>query len=373
MYDQNDDLETTTASIKRKMRNKSQASNQTLHKSSSLTSKKAKVDVSNEMVTTLNNAQRTTLSLSERDNQMHDEEADVINTELQRNILTMNVMKLTPLVLKSEIEENDNNIDMTRNETLLTVSGMDITRNGTVLLLDYLGTVMVFSKDCKLISTLFLEQRLLGIALIRDKTAAVSLADEKLYFVDISETASPSLEKTIYLEYLINCMTEYNGFLIVATWARPSCIIKKIDTNGKEIWSVPEKNYVSVEPMFDSPRGLATAIIADKPTVIIADVGLMKLTLLDPNNGDVLTTDINTELIDPYGVTTDKYGNFYVALYNQGQIKVWSPDLKTSRTLLQKSDLSKVPMLVLYNDVTNELLVSYEKRNFVDRFKLFDR
>ena len=369
MYGQNDDLET----IKRKRRNKSQASNQRLHQSSSLTSEKAKVDVSNEMVTTFNNAQRTTRSLSKTDNQIHGEQVGTIDTNMRRNILTMNAMKLTPLVLKSELEENDNNIDITRNERELTVSAMDITRNGTVLILDYLGTLMVFSKDCKLISTLFLTQRLLGIALIRDKTAAVSSADEKLYFVDISETASPSLEKTIYLEYLINCMTEYNGSLIIATFARPSYHIKMIDTNGQEIWSVPEKNYVSVEPMFDSPRGLATAIIAGKPTVIIADVGLGKLTFLNPNNGDVLKTDINTEWIDPYGVTTDKYGNFYVALYNQGQIKVWSPDLKKSRTLLQKSDLSKVPMLVLYNDVTNELLVSYEKTNFVDRFKLFDR
>ena len=64
MYGQNDEVET----IKRKRRNKSQASNQTLHQSSSLTSEKAKVDVSNEMVTTFNTAQRTTRSHSKRDN-----------------------------------------------------------------------------------------------------------------------------------------------------------------------------------------------------------------------------------------------------------------------------------------------------------------
>lgn len=69
-------------------------------------------------------------------------------------------------------------------------------------------------------------------------------------------------------------------------------------------------------------------------------------------------------------LTADEDGNVYALIWQTKEIHVWSVDLSESRVLLPSEDLDSNPTSMVYNGLTDEIFVSYQNCNRIDRFQL---
>ena len=244
---------------------------------------------------------------------------------------------------------------------------MDITKNGTLLVADHENkTIKVLSADNHIHTVLALPHNPYDVAVINDSTAAVTLSNNILQILNISDSFSPSVQNSIDLGFDIAGLTICEGNLVVTNWDKPECV-KMIDTNGKLIWSVYKDN--KGKKLFQYPRSVAATVINDKMTIIVTDEGNNTLTLLDAKNGNFIKTiDVNEK--SPHGITADEDGNIYVCYHETDEIGIWSADLNKCRILLSERDLHKFPQAVCFNAETDELIVGYFDRDTIDRFRL---
>ena len=98
-----------------------------------------------------------------------------------------NILELTP-------ETEPLNVKMAE-DFLCIINGMDIANNGNLLLADWNNKkVKVFSPDHKLNLTVPLTDNPFAIAVINDKTAAVSTNDKSLHILDIERSNSIQIQ-----------------------------------------------------------------------------------------------------------------------------------------------------------------------------------
>ena len=273
----------------------------------------------------------------------------------KRRLSQIGITKMEPL-----------NVKMAE-DFLCIINGMDIANNGNLLLADWNNKkVKVFSPDHKLNLTVALADNPFAIAVINDKTAAVSTNDKSLHILDIEHSNSIQIQKSLYLGYLVTGMTPVNGNLVVTRWNKPASV-KMIDISGREIWSV--SNDQNGQTLFKKPRSVISYEINGQTMVVVTDWGKDTLTVLDAETGKIIKI-IDVEERAPHGVTADKDGNIYVCYFHTKEICVWSKDFEESRILLSGNVLSSGPRDILYNEKTDELYVSYRITDQADRFQL---
>lgn len=73
------------------------------------------------------------------------------------------------------------------------------------------------------------------------------------------------------------------------------------------------------------------------------------------------TSGVYTNIISPTGITTDKFGNLYVATFSDNTITKITPDNK--RTIFLKSDMIKGPISMASDSVGNLYIANYNANN----------
>lgn len=244
---------------------------------------------------------------------------------------------------------------------------MAVTRNNLILLADWDNRkVKTASPDNKLLSSLTLSGHPSDITVINDTTAAVSTDDKKLYILDISDSGSLAIQRSVSLGYEAIGLVACNNYLVVIKWIEPRCV-EMITVTGAELWSMSRD--CNGQKLFYYPQFVTTNIINNKLTVIVTDWGKETITLLDAINEDAIKI-IDVKGKDPHGLTVDNNGNVYVCCRRSGEICVWSGDFTQSRVLLSGSHLQPNLVDIVYRGKTDELFISYLGKNTVDRFQL---
>ena len=272
------------------------------------------------------------------------------------NITQINVNKVSSLDIRLK---KDKKTCFTRD--------MAVTSKGVLLISDWDNkSVKAFSQDNKLLSCLTFSDATYGISVINDQTAAVSTYDNKLHILNISDPANISINRSVFLEYLVTGVTQYKGNLIVTKFDEPQCV-KMIDLNGKEKWSVSVDH--NGQHLFAKPYAVIVSTCNDKSTVIVSDRGKHTLTLIDPNDGHLIKTiDVTGKW--PHGVTCDNDGNIYACFKGSKEICVFSPDFEKSRILLSGSNLRGYPQDIVYCGNSDVFYISYYKNDTVECFQL---
>ena len=92
------------------------------------------------------------------------------------------------------------------------------------------------------------------------------------------------------------------------------------------------------------------------------------LTLLNGETGD-FRRQLKNKM--PFSVTSDTSGNVYVCYRETQEISVLSGGMTEEKILLSIQDgLSGYPEVIVYDDKTQRLLISYYDTDNVDSFKL---
>ena len=161
-----------------------------------------------------------------------------------------------------------------------------VTANGILLVSDRSNkSLKVFSQDNKLLSSVRLSDNCFGVTVTKAATAVVSTRDKKLHFVDISDPASASVQRSISLGYWVVGVAAYDDNLVVTRFEEPVGV-KLIDMNGRELWSV-EKGPDN-QMLFAKPFDVVINKTKDVDTVVVSDWSEASLTILDASNGTLL-------------------------------------------------------------------------------------
>ena len=264
------------------------------------------------------------------------------------------------------LKESSLNTTLDEDERPCQLSGMDVTSDGTVFIVDYINkAVKVFSAANELLCVLSMFEVPSDIAIINDTTAALS-SHYELYILDISDLTSISVQRSLPLGFWIKSMTLCNDFLVVLKLGEPRCV-KMMDLEGHELWSTSTDRYGQF--LFEKAYALTATIINQKTTILVTDWKKNMIAMLDASTGDhIRTVDVKGK--SPHGITADGEGNVYTSYHRTKEVCLWPTDFQQFRTILTSKDLSGSPLFVMYNDSFNELCVSYNTKDKVDRFCL---
>lgn len=300
-------------------------------------------------------------------------ESEKEDKEKHRDISIIQAAKKTPMNARSR--EDDQICD---------IWGMAVTTSGSLLILDNGNeSVRIMSLDNHVQSSLTIPAQLNRVAVINDKKAVVFTTQMKgmpmyetdhIHILDISNEASISVLRSI--RGYCRGICPYKNYFIIATDYFPSGV-KMIDYSDTELVSIaqgrliwPKLNSTST---FRNPCGIVKQFRGTRSTVVVNY--MYTIATLDASTGDIINT-ATLELIDYHTkvyvsfLTTDDYGNVYGFVSPCNEIRIWSPDLQESKTLLSATELRSDPISMIYNDETEELYVSYRSSDFIDRFQL---
>ena len=245
--------------------------------------------------------------------------------------------------------------------------GLDVTKNGILVVSDIKNRkVKVFSPKYRFLSSVLLPGQPYDVTVLNDKTIIATVDQEKCFIIDISNPASIYVENSLAFGYFVTGMTTYDGKLVVIRWNEPRCV-KMVTLDGKELWSTMHDNTGQL--LFRSPYSVATTEFKGQPVVLVTDWSKETLTLLHASDGRFVDK-LELKSLGPRGLSLDSPGNIYICCSKSAEIRVLSPDLKGDRVILSRRELQPDPMDILYNDTTDELLVSYKAGDQVDRFQL---
>ena len=250
------------------------------------------------------------------------------------------------------------------------VSGLAVTDNGTLLVVDYYNrTLKVFSQDTTLVSSVPLSDWCNDVTVTEDDIAVVSTRDKTLHFLDISDPpTSASVQRSVTLGYVVLAITTTHKDKLVVTVDTTPRSVRMIDMNGKEVWSVSKGP--DNQQLFDAPWYIVTSKINDTEAVIVSDYRKEALTLLNANNGSLLKI-VDMKGKYPRGITVDNGGNIFVACSRTREICVWSNDFTKSRTLISRKDLEGTPNCIAYSSSTDTLYIGYgDDCDYIERFQL---
>ena len=278
-------------------------------------------------------------------------------TEAMPNIKKeVQVTKLQPLMGKAP--NNKMNCDIT---------SMCVTGGGTLLLSDYNnGSTKVLSPEKGLLYSVSLSKKPLAIAKIDELTAAISTDDRKVHILDISKLTDITVKWSFHLNYLVSGMAPFNGHLVVVSKRKQPCIVKLIDIDGHELWSLSAKPYV--KECFNSPESVATIPYNGEETILVTDSGNGNIRFINAVGDIIKTIDCNGK--GPYGLTTDNKANVYVCCNRTNEIYIYSSDFQQRNLLLSASDLPSNPRYIVFCENSCVLYVSSTLGNTIARYEL---
>ena len=248
------------------------------------------------------------------------------------------------------------------------ITGIAVTRDERRIIVDYANMkAKLFSKDMKFLSSISLTSPPWDIAMINDKQAVVTTHDNSLITLDILGTKL-RIRTTTQLPYDVLGLTRYNDKLIVTSPCSKPPSVKLISLNGRVYWSVSVNQ--EDQPLFTTNLYVSSHGDGTSSTVVVTDSGNGTLTLLNGNTGEVVNRH---QLLEKYprGVTTDSTGKVYVCYWGTREVSVLSDTLSKEKILLTRKDgLTSGPQAITYDDITCQLIISYDIDNNIDFFKL---
>ena len=237
------------------------------------------------------------------------------------------------------------------------IKGMAITKDRRLLTADnYNNKVKMFSHDMKFLSSVSVYDPPRDIAAINEIEAVVTTVNKSLVILAISGSHL-SIKTTTPLPYDVHGISRYNDKLVVTSpYCKPPSV-KLIDQTGRVYWSVsPDQQG---QPLFRWPWYVSSSGDGRSSTLIVTDWGNHTLTLLNGDNGEIITRRQLKEKY-PNGVTTDSAGNVYVCYRETFEVAVLSGNLSEETILLSAQDgLSDLPEAIVCDDEAHQLTISY--------------
>ena len=314
-------------------------------------------------------------------------ESDSESNENERHITIIRAAKKTPV-----------NVRAREDHKICDIRGMSVTVSGNILILDNGNgcvriispgsreqqSLTVESADNREQASLAIPAELVFVAVIDDKKAVVSTMQMKgstlydsdhIHILDISNENAITVLRS--LKGYCRGICPYKNYLILATDYYPAGV-KMIDYSDKELQSIAGARMIWPVGYVSSPYPHPSGIVQQyrgKRSAVVVNYNMNSIVIQNANDGAIINTArlgaISTHTSAYVScLTTDVNGNVYGYVGPCNELRVWSPDLQESRTLLTEKDFGGDPMSMVYNDQTEELYVGYRNFDFIDRFQL---
>ena len=283
----------------------------------------------------------------------------------------LSVIKATK-INSFDVKQNDD-------EDRCWITGIAITNDKRTFLVDRSNKkVKVFSKDMKFLSSVSLVHRPWDIAVITDQELVMTNDNKELVILNMSRGFFAALFGTQHqlsiksrwkLEYGVHGITNYKDKFIVACPDTELSSVKLIDQTGKIYWSVSTDQQG--RQLFQWPLYVQYHKTGTNPSVVVTDRQKNTVTVLKTDAGDIVTTHQLEGFKWPRGVTTVKAGKICVCYSGTDEVATLTDDLTETRIILTRTDsTADFPYAIMYDDATNQLLVSYHYVDRIDCFKL---
>ena len=222
------------------------------------------------------------------------------------------------------------------------ITGITITPSGQRLVVDNNNRkVKLFSQDMRFLSSVSVPDYPWDITMVNDREAVVTMY-KSLVFLEVTDTQL-RIKHTIKVPFDCLGITHSNGKLFVSA----TTTIHALDLRGTELWSVGRSLFKS---LFKNAWYLSSN--SDDQWIAVTDYDKRNITILDTNNGAVITSRQLKHCDGLLGVSVDMSGNIFVCA--RPNIVVLSSDLKNEHVLLKDA----WPRAIAYDKMKHQLTIS---------------
>ena len=236
------------------------------------------------------------------------------------------------------------NIKTDEDNRKCSITGITITPSGQRLVVDSNNwKVKLFSPDMTFLSSESLPRYPWDITMVND-TEAVVTVDQYLVFLEVTDTQLRIKHK---IEMPFNCygITHSNGKLFVTDSEK----LHALDLRGTKLWSVGQSLFKS---LFQSALYLSSN--SDGRWIAVTDYDKKTITILDTNNGRVITSRQLKNCYGLLGVSVDMSDNIFVCA--TPNTVVLSSDLKNEQVLFNNE--GDFPKAIAYDKMKHQLIIS---------------
>ena len=220
------------------------------------------------------------------------------------------------------------------------ITGITITPNGQRLVVDRNNLkVKLFSQDMTFLSSVSMPGHPWDITIVNDREAVVTV-EQSLVFLEVIDRQL-RIKHTINLSFDCLGTTHSNGKLFVTDSEK----LHALDLRGTELCPVRQS-------LFQYARYVSSN--SDGRWIAVTDYDKNTITILDTNNGAVITSRQLKNCDGLSGVSVDMSDNIYVCAGRN--IFVLSSDLKNKHVLLKMGD--PWPQAIAYDKTKLQLIIS---------------
>ena len=225
------------------------------------------------------------------------------------------------------------------------ITGITITPSGQRLVVDNINRkVKFFSPDMRFLSSVSVPVYPWDITMVNDREAVVTVG-QSLVFLEVTDTQL-RIKHTINLSFYGLGITHSNGKLFVTD----SETIHALDLRGTKLWSVGRSLFKS---MFTN--ALYVSSNSDGRWIEVTACDKNTITILDTNNGAVITSRQLKDCNWLFGVSVDLSHNIFVCA--NPNIVVLSSDLKNEYVLFNMEGDN--PQAIAYDKMKHQLIISH--------------
>ena len=229
--------------------------------------------------------------------------------------------------------------------TICNITGITITPSGQRLVVDSNNRkVKLFSQDITFLSSVSVPGHPWDITMVNAREAVVTVR-QSLVFLEVTNTQL-RIKHTIKLSFVCFGITHSNGKLFVTD----RTTIHALDLRGNELWSVGRSLFTS---LFKDAWYVSSN--SDGRWVAVTDYDKRTITILDTNNGAVITSRRLKHCDGLSGVSVDTSDNIFVCAGRN--IYVLSNDLKNEHVLFNMGD-ELIPQAITYDKMKHQLIIS---------------
>ena len=237
------------------------------------------------------------------------------------------------------------NVKIDEDDTVCCITGITITPSGQRLVVDNKNRkVKLFSPDMRFLSSVSVPERPWDITIVNDREAVVTVG-QSLVFLKVTDTQL-RIKHTIKLSFYCYGTTHSNGKLFVTDSEK----LHALDLRGNELWSVGRSLFKS---LFQYARYVSSN--SDGRWIAVTDYDKRKITILDTNNGAVITSRQLNHCGWLKGVSVDMSDNIFVC--TGPNIVVLSSDLQNEHVLFNMG--GGVPKAIAYDKMKHQLIISH--------------
>ena len=237
------------------------------------------------------------------------------------------------------------NVKTDEDNTKCYITGITITPSGQRLVVDSNNwKVKLFSRDMRFLSSVSVPDDPWDITMVNDREAVVTV-DQYLVFLEVT-VRQLRFKHKIKLSFYCIGITYSNGKLFVSARNR----IHALDLRGTELWSVGQSLF-----KFLFTNALYVSSNSDGRWIAVTDYDKNTITILDANNGAVITSRQLKNCYGLMGVSVDMSDNIFVCL--GCNIVALSSDLKNEHVLFSVEN--KSPRAIVYNKMKHQIIISH--------------